>query len=103
MNNCSYRLVIVLFLVILTSCGSLKITPKGCRTSGLWGNQSLEDKNLREFSFTQEYYVWNTDQIVKLKDILADNKMSCDEVKNLHLEIRSEFFIKRIVTVYIQK
>ena len=93
----------LLILLILSSCGSLKLSPFGCHGDAIIGDLPVEGKPNTELQFTETYYVWNMDYEVRLKDFLKTKNISCNEVKKMRVTIKSLFFVKRVLTVYIQK
>lgn len=90
-------------LMFLVSCGSLRLSPRGCRSDGVWGDRIPEGKMSDELSFSEVYYVWNVDHEVKLSDFLKKRKIECSEIKKIRVEMKSVFFIKRELTVFVQK
>lgn len=102
MKYCS-RLILIAFLGVLTSCGSLKLSPQACRTDGVWGDRYYQGKASDEVIFHEEYYVWNVDHEVKLRDFLRGHKIECNEVKRIRVSVKSVFFVKRELTVFVQK
>ena len=90
-------------LMMLASCGSLRLTPKGCHSDGTWGERTPLGKLDKETSFREVYYVWNLDQEVKLSDFLKKRKIQCNEIKKIRVQIKSVFFVKRELTVFVQK
>ena len=97
------NLFLITTLFLIFSCGSLKLLPQGCHTEGIWGQKSAVNSSEQLLSFTKEYYVWNVDEEVRLKDFLKEMKVNCDEVKEMHVEIKSIFFVRRELTVYVLK
>lgn len=89
---------LILVLLFVTSCGSLKLSPKGCRTQGLWG-----DVGSPEVAFREVYYVWNIDHEVRLKDFLKAHQLDCSEIKKMRVEMKSVFFVRRELTIFVQK
>lgn len=94
--------LLLLALLFFSSCGSLKVSPQGCRSTGLWGDIPEEGKG-NEKKITGEYYVWNVDYEVKLRDLLKTAGMDCRDVKKIRMEIKSVFFVKRELTVFVSK
>lgn len=90
-------------LFLVTSCGALKLSPMGCSGDGVWGASSFEGKQDSELKFTENYYVWNVDYEVRLKDFLKKRNINCKEIKKMRVNIKSVFFVKRELTVFIQK
>ena len=91
-----------LSLLLLNSCGSISLVPRGCKTDGLWG-EDLSYNEHKEIIIDKSYYVWLFDTEVKLKDILRENKIECSEVKKLRVEIKSTFFVKRDLKIFLEK
>jgi hypothetical protein len=89
----------------LASCGSLKLSPEGCESNGLWGERSVDAKleEEDEFVYSQEYSVWIEDLTVSLQDFLMDRGIECHDVKKLRVQMKSVFFVKRELTVFIKK
>lgn len=85
------------------SCGSLKLSPQGCRTNGLWGKMVEAGIADKEIAISEEFYVWNVDHEVKLKDILKAHQVDCSEVKKLRVQMRSVFFVKRELSIFVEK
>lgn len=103
MNKTFSLLIFTLLLSCVSSCGSLRLLPQGCQTNGVWGQKIEEGKAGSEIALTQTYYVWNMDQEVKLKKFLKEKNIECSEVKEMRVEIKSTFFVKRELIVFIQK
>lgn len=96
-------LLSLFFLVGLVSCGSLKIAPQGCRSTGVWGTMVAEGKTTEELVLTESFFVWNLDHQVRLVDFLKEHKIECRDVKSLRVQVKSSFFVKRDLTVFVQK
>ena len=97
------KIFLLLALLFFSSCGSLKLSPQGCRTDGYWGEAIPLGKSGREIKLSSVYYVWNVDYEVKLKQLLEEHKIDCSEIKSMRIEISSSYFIKRELTVFVQK
>lgn len=95
-------LLIVLSLLVM-SCGALKVSPKGCQGEGIWSGPINNRVDTSEDHFTKVYYVWNFDYEVRLKEFLDKRKIDCREIKKMRINISSVFFVKRKLTVFIQK
>ena len=93
----------LVFLFLLSSCGALRLSPTGCHGLGIWGDQNAEGRYANELKFTETYYVWNMDYEVRLKDFLKVRNIECNQIKKIHINITSVFFVKRELTVFIQK
>jgi len=81
----------------MSSCGSLRITPQDCHTSGVWG-----DKIVNEVKISDNFFVWNNDLEIQLKDLLKLKDIDCTNVKKLRLEVKSFFLINKEVSIYVQ-
>lgn len=93
------RLGSLLFLLcFLSSCGALKINPRGCFTDGVWGAKSEN-----EISFTKSYYVWIDDYELRLRDFFKEQKIDCRDIKKIHVNIKTVFFVKRDLTITVPK
>lgn len=86
-------------LFLVSSCGSLRLSPKGCASNGIWGDKAF----LFDLKFSEEYYVWNVDHEVRLKEFLKKRNIDCNEIKKMRVEIKSVFFVKRELSVFILK
>lgn len=101
-------LLIGLFCV---SCGSLRVTPKGCKTNATY---SSNPEVLREVSYDKLVERENevtmtkkigviTDTEVKIKDILKENGLRCEDIKKLRVRIKTTWFFSREVEIKVVK
>lgn len=97
------KCLIFIVLFIFSSCGSLKLTPKGCQGEGSWGDEVVDRKNHGWLKFSEDYYIWFADYEIALKEFLKKRNINCHEVKKLRIDIGTYFFVKRELTIYIQK
>lgn len=86
----------------ITSCGTLRVNPQGCRTNGEWSDGMEDGKPSVESSFSEEYYIWNDDLNIKLLDFLKVRKIECSQVRKIRMSLESELFVKRKLTIFIQ-
>lgn len=93
------KLVLLGCVFLLSSCGSLRLTPQGCKSPGYWGKSEEE----KEQVFTGEYFLLTLDKEIRLRDFLRDRGVACEEVKSLRVQFSSSFFIKRKISVIITK
>jgi hypothetical protein len=97
-----------LFLaLILCSCGSLRVLPKGCKGPGEWA-PNLADSDaalmsIKPVVISEDYLIWNMDTEVRLKDFLKKRGLTCDEVKRIRAEMTSSFFVRRNLTLFIYR
>jgi hypothetical protein len=108
MIKAKLALLISLFCV---SCGSLRVTPKGCKTNATYSSNPdvlrevtydiLEDRK-NEITMTKNINVIN-DTEVKIKDILKENGLRCEDVKKLRVRIKTAWFFSREVELKVLK
>lgn len=96
------RLLCIITLIFMSSCGTLRFSPQGCKTSGYWGSVS-EKRAEQEESFSEDYYVLTMDREIRLSDFLKERGVSCSSVKKVRLQLGSAFFIKRKLTVFVTR
>ena len=96
------RIVFLLLLFFVSSCGSLSLVPRGCKTDGIWG-EDLGYNDFKEVIINKSYYVWFFDLELKLKDILKEQKIECSSVKKLRVEMRNTFFVKRDLKIILEE
>lgn len=96
-------LVILGLVMVVSSCGSLKLTPQGCKSPGYWGKKDEAAGHSGEQVFSREYYLLTLDKEIRLRDFLKENGVSCEEVRSLRVQLSSSFFIKRKLSVFIVK
>lgn len=96
--------LLVLLMLVCTSCGSLKLSPQACRSPGYWGsNNDPKEEGEQELKFTEDYYVLTVDREVRLRDFLKERGVACEEVKKIRVQMSSVFFVKRVLNVFITK
>ena len=88
---------------MMTSCGSLTVKPIGCLGEGVWANTPKVGSLETELVFTESYYVWLNDYEVRLKDFLKKRDLDCRKISKIHIKMKSIFFVKRELTVFVQK
>ena len=103
----------MVFIVLLaTGCGALRINPKSCKTEGVWGanpnssreitREEIEDEKTLDIKSKEEFYVFY-DRDVRLRDILAEQGIKCEEVKKLRVIVTTSWFFKREIRVLVVK
>ena len=91
---------IIFTLLSLCSCGTLKISPQGCKTQlGVWG----DDKFSSDMTVKKKFRIWFSDVETKISQILKENNSNCAQVEKIRVIIEQKFFIDRIVTLEIKK
>ncbi len=115
----------LLFLLLLSSCGALRISPRSCMTEAFWGSRGVKAHTIDEKPIyfidenseldqtevsekmielkTKEDFFVIADMTVRLKDLLADHQVNCEDVKKLSVKMESKFFFWREVTLKISK
>jgi len=96
----------ILALLFLGSCGSLRVSPQGCRSQGLWGKapeNTTEHTSGSEQEFSEEYTVFLLDKEVRLRDFLKEKGIACEDVKSLRVRMESVLFVKRKLSFFIRK
>lgn len=96
------RSLFLLSLLCLTSCGSLRLSPQGCRSPGFWGKAPEKSEELEQ-EFSEEYTVFLLDKEVRLRDFLKEKGVACEDVKSLRVRMGSTFFVKRKLSILIRK
>lgn len=84
----------LIFILMLSSCSSLTLTPRGCQSNAIYGS----DKLIYNHSIKKEYFIWFSDQEIKLKDIV-----NCSELKNILVSIEKKAFVKYNLIVKYNK
>lgn len=98
--------IFVLSLFFFSSCGALRVKPTGCLGEGQWSSlpSNTELKNSEsEIILSQNYYVWLNDYEVRLKDFLKNRNIDCRKISRMHINMKSVFFVKRELRVFVQK
>lgn len=103
---------IVFVLLLATGCGALRINPKGCRTEAVWGSnpnstreitrEDLEEESTIDLKSKEEFLVF-FDRDLRLRDILEEHGIKCEEVKKLRVVVTTSMFFMREVRVLVVK
>ena len=107
------RIVLIVFILLFaSSCGTLKITPRSCKTKAVWGSSPLssrentrremDDEKIIDLKAKDDFYVFY-DREIKIADILMDHGIHCKDVKKLRVEITTSWFFKREVSLKVIK
>jgi hypothetical protein len=83
-------------MFLLSSCGALRLSPQGCKSSGVWGPGETAERKI-----SAEYYVLTMDREIRLRDFLKEKGIDCQDVKKIRVEMSSVFFVKRILNVFV--
>lgn len=106
------RARVALFLgLFCVSCGSLRVTPKGCKSNATY---SSNPDVLREVSYDKLVERENevtltkklgviTDTEIRIKDLLKENGLRCEDVKKLRVRIKTTWFFNREVELKVVK
>ena len=96
-------LILISTMFLVSSCGALRISPKSCRTEAVWGSSELAAKeNPIEIKAKETYYAF-TDVDLKLRDLLAENGIKCEEVKSVRVVISTSWLFMRDVSLKVVK
>lgn len=104
--------ILFLLLFVCSSCGSLKISPKACQTNGIWGtspqsSREITKEDLDEEQFidlkNQETFLVFYDREIRMKDLLSEHNIKCEEVKKLRIEIETSWFFIRKIALKVVK
>ena len=107
------KLMVVISLVLLaTGCGTLRVTPRSCKTNALWGvspsssreitREELEEEKVIDLKTKEEFYVFY-DRDLRLRDLLEEHGIKCEEVKKLRVVIKTSWLFMREVTLKVVK
>jgi len=96
------RPFIILALLFFCSCGSLRVSPQGCRSQGQWGKTAERSQQIEQ-EFSEEYTVFLLDKEVRLRDFLKEKGVACEDVKSLRVRMESLLFVKRKLSIFIKK
>ena len=107
------KLVVITGIVLLAaSCGTLRVNPKSCKTNAVWGasptssrettREELEDEKVIDLKTKEEFYVFY-DRDLRLRDLLEEHGIKCEEVKKIRIVIRTSWFFMREVSLKVVK
>ena len=111
MKRSNYFLLVTL-LLSLTSCGSLRVNPKGCQTDGVWGSNpkatraitkgEIEEEKSIDLKASENFLVfYNRD--LRLRDLLEEHNIKCGEVKKIRVAVTTKWFFIREVSLKVVK
>lgn len=101
----------VLFFIIagflFVSCGSLSVSPKGCKTKAVFAanpessrevtNEELEDKENEVTAKKNLIVIKDTE--IRIKDLLREKGLGCEDVKKLRVKMSTRWFFNREVEI----
>lgn len=98
---------IVMALFFLTSCGSIRVVPKGCKTEATYGANPLSTREVtyqeleeqRRQSVVKKSFTVFKDTDVRIKDLLEEANMKCEDLKKLRVSIKTSWFVFREVEI----
>lgn len=79
----SKLLPLILTLLIVSGCSSLRVSPRGCKNNGLWD----KDQGVYEDTIEKSYMAFLIDREVFLKDLI-----DCKNIAAVKIEIERNFF-----------
>lgn len=104
-------LIIAGLSFLSASCSSVRVNPKGCKTQAQWGSNPLSSREVtldeledakKEIVTTKELTVFSSEDI-RLRDLLEENGIKCEEVKILRLQIKTSWFFMREIQLKVIK
>lgn len=106
------KVILVMSLAVLSGCGSLRINPKSCKTNGLWGTnplstreitrEEIEEEKVIDIKSREQFYVFY-DRDLRLRDLLEEHGIKCEEVKKIRVELTTKWFFVREVALKVVK
>lgn len=107
------KLFFMMALVLsATGCGALRINPKSCKTDAIWGispnatrgitRDEQEEERVIDIKAKEQFFVFY-DRDVRLRDLLEEHGIKCEEVKRLRLVINTSWFFWREVSLKVVK
>jgi hypothetical protein len=95
--------IILFFSLFVSSCGTLRVTPQNCKTNdGVWGDSKRDYIQSTEKKYSKTYKVYFSNIDVRLRDFLVEFNVKCSDIKKLRMDVKSVFFVNRILDVYIE-
>lgn len=99
-------------VLFATGCGTFRVNPKSCKTNAVWGasptssreitREELEEEKIIDLKTKEEFYVfYNRD--LRLRDLLEEHGIKCEEVKKLRVVIKTSWFFMREVSLKVVK
>ena len=109
MKQSLFMMALVLFS---TGCGALRINPKSCRTDAVWGSspnssrgithEVMEEERVIDIKAKEQFFVFY-DRDIRLRDLLNEHGIKCEEVKKLRLVMSTSWFFWREVSLKVVK
>lgn len=109
MRKTAFVMMLVLFS---TGCGALKINPKSCKTDAVWGSSPNSSRAITHDEIAEEesidlkakesfFVFYNRD--IRLRDLLNEHGIKCEEVKKLRLVMKTSWFFVREISLKVVK
>lgn len=105
-------IVVTGFLLLASGCGTLRVNPKSCKTNAVWGSspissrettrEELENEKVIDLKTKEEFYVFY-DRDLRLRDLLEEHGIKCEEVKKIRIVIKTSWFFMREVSLKVVK
>lgn len=107
------KLFFMMALVLsATGCGALRINPKSCKTDAVWGlspnavrgitREEQEEDRVVDIKAKEQFFVFY-DRDIRLRDLLSEHGIKCEEVKKLRLVMSTSWFFWREVSLKVVK
>ena len=95
-----------------TGCGALRVNPKSCKTDAVWGlsanavrgitRAELEEEKVIDIKAKEQFLVFY-DRDIRLRDLLFEQGIKCEEVKKLRVVINTSWFFWREISLKVVK
>jgi hypothetical protein len=105
-------LTLMVLVLLATGCGALRVSPKGCRTDAVWGANPLATREITKAEVEEEkvldvkakeHFLVFTDREVRLRTLLEEHGIKCDEVKKLRIVMSTSWFVLREISLKVVK
>lgn len=98
--------LMLISLLIFTSCGSVTLNPKGCNTNAIWGSSAEQTRHLDARTLNVESIKINSDKTyfvpfnksIEIKKVLEENNLACESIASVRVLMESKFiFFKKMI------
>lgn len=112
MSKTLFSLFSLVVLLLISGCSTIRVTPNGCQTDGVWGDnptlsreltlQDLKDEEKIDERAKRSYFTFSR-TTARIKDIAEEASINCREIKKMRVEITSKLFFFKEVKLKIVK
>lgn len=105
-------ILMLISLLVFSSCGSVTLSPKGCNTNAIWGADFNEVRHLDARTLNMEAIKINSDKVyfvlfnksIEIKKVLEENNLDCASIRSLRVVMESKFiFFKKMILLVTLK